>query len=127
MGVQSNARAAYYCNQCGSAETETVKRRVGAAEKWTVILIPAFLILGAFLGFFIFIFGMALIDTIGLDGELSLVGLCASFMLTLPAGGAVLGTLLGKVFIQRRRRKRNLSQTTCRCKMCKHIFIPKIN
>jgi hypothetical protein len=90
-------------------------------------LIPAFLILGAFLGFFIFIFGMALIDTIGLDGELSLVGLCASFMLTLPAGGAVLGTLLGKVFIQRRRRKRNLSQTTCRCKMCKHIFIPKIN
>lgn len=118
-------RTPYRCHRCGSMETETVKCRVGAFEKMSVLWIPVFVVVGAVLGFFMFIFGMALLDTIGLEGELALIGLCASFMLILPAGGAVLGVLLRKVLIRNRRKKRNLSQTTCRCKMCKSIFIPE--
>ena len=116
----------YYCDQCGSFETETVKCRVGATEKLTLLLIPLFMVIGAVLGFLTFIFGMALLDACHLETEVGLIGCCALFMLILPIGGAVLGHLLGRVFIRRRRRKKNLSQTTCRCKMCKKIFIPKI-
>ena len=116
---------AYRCSQCGSLETETMKGRVGAAEKLTVLLIPVLLVVGAVIGFYMFILGMALLDMLNLGDELGLIGLCASFMLILPAGGVVLGVLLGKVFIRRRRKKRDLSQMTCRCKMCKNIFIPE--
>lgn len=115
----------HYCNQCGSAETEIVKRRVGAFEKLTVLLIPLFMVIGAVLGFYVFIFGLALLELFDLGKELELIGLCASFMLILPAGGIVLGSLLGRVFIRRRRKKQNLSQMTCRCKMCNKIFIPE--
>lgn len=124
--TQTQVQTSYRCNQCGSLETETVKRRVGAAEKLTVLLIPLFLVIGAFIGFYMFIFGLALLDTFNLGDELGLIGFCASFMLILPAGGAVLGSLLGGVFIRRRRKKKNLSPMTCRCKMCKRIFIPEI-
>ena len=117
----------YYCSGCGSPEVDTVKRRVGASEKLTVLLIPLFLVIGAVLGFYTFIFGLALVDYFGLGNDLELIGLCTSFMLILPAGGVVLGSLLGRVCIRRRRKKQNLSQTTCRCKMCGKIFIPKIN
>ena len=89
-------------------------------------MIPLFIVIGALFGFCIFIFGMALLEIYNLETELELIGCCALFMLILPIGGAVLGYSLGRVFIRRRRRKKNLSQTTCRCKMCKKIFIPKI-
>lgn len=115
-----------YCDRCGSPEIETIKRRVGAAEKLTILLIPLFVVIGAVLGFYVFVFGMALLDTWHLETELTLIGFCASFLLILPAGGAVLGTLLGRALIRRRRRNKNLSQTTYHCKMCRHIFIPKI-
>ena len=124
--METQPAAQYYCNQCVSPETETVKRRVGVAEKLTVLLIPLFLVIGAVLGFYMFVFGMALIDHLNLGSELALIGYCASLMLILPAGGVVLGSALGRVCIRRRRRKQNLSQTTCRCKMCKKIFIPKV-
>lgn len=91
----------------------------------TVLWIPLFVVIGAVLGYFIFIFGMAIIDICDLGEELSLIGLCASSMLIMPAGGAVLGTLLGRKCIRSRRRKQNLSQMTCRCKICKAIFIPE--
>ena len=115
----------YRCSRCGSTETENVKRRVGAFEKLTVLFIPLFMAIGAVLGFYIFVFGLALLDSFDLGNELELIGLCASFMLILPGGGIVLGSLLGRVFIRRRRRKQNRSQAICRCKMCNKIFIPE--
>lgn len=129
MEMQSAAQTplnSCYCPHCGSRETETVKRRVGAAEKATVLLIPLFAVIGVVLGLFMFFFGMALIDIFDLGKELSLIGLCASFLLIMPAGGIVLGAMLGRGIIRRRRKRNNLSQTTYRCKMCKKIFIPVI-
>ena len=129
METQPAAQApwvAYHCPRCDSPETETVKRRVGAFEKLTVLLIPLFLVIGAVFGYLLFIFGLALLDVSNLGSELELIGCCASFMLILPAGGVVLATLLGRAFIRRRRRRLHLSQTTCRCKMCGTVFIPEL-
>ena len=113
------------CVNCGSIDTESVKRRVGAAEKLTLLMFPIFIIVGFILGFNFFILCLALIDIFELGTEYSLIGCAASFMVTLPIGGGILAKLLSRLIIRKRRKKLNLSQKSYRCKACGKIFIPK--
>lgn len=121
-----NVQLRYRCTQCGSLETETVKRRVGIVEKLTLLLIPAGGILGLALGALFFIIALSMADTLMRWDIGEMVGYAALMMLVLPGVGIFLGILFGKLFIRRRRRKQNLSAFTCRCKLCSHVFIPTV-
>lgn len=114
----------YSCPSCGGSDTETVKRRVGVIEKLTFLFIPPLVVLGFLLGFVIFIYVLAWTESLENDPRNELIGLGALQMLILPAGGGFLGFVLGRIVIRHRRKKRNLSMKTCRCKGCRAVFVP---
>ncbi len=104
------------CPACGGEEVTELPRRVkrsGFSELSTMLLIPVF----AFIGFWVFLTLATLIvpfEMFGLTTLLMLVGIVA---------GGIVGDIVSKNIVRRKRIRSHSPNTCYRCKSCSKVFL----
>ena len=99
------------CPACGSSDIRTLPKKVKrqGAELLTMLLIP---LMGSVLGFIgMFIAAMALYDLI------------LWFWLIFTTVGCVIGEIMSRNIVRRKRLRRRIHATCCRCNTCSKVFL----
>ena len=104
------------CPACGGAEVTRLPRKVkrnGFSELLTMLWIPIFAIIGAFVLFLVWFFFLPY-EMFELSFILMGIGI---------VGGAIWGNHVSKTLVRRKRIRRHLPNTCYRCNSCSKVFL----